>query len=408
MTIISFLTHLVEFFLLVGYNNPMRKIGIYGGTFDPPHLGHNEMLLQAQSQLELDFTVVLPCGEPVHKKTSTDKAKRLDMCRLAFSGEKNVVVSDFEIFNTEKNYTLTTLRHFAEIYADSHLYYIIGSDSLEDFPKWYHPEQISELATIVVAPRANTKFSKAKEYAEKTYGADVVVLKEEPLNISSSELRCLFQFGLDTSQYIDKDVAEYIKKNKLYSEHAEICSKVRSFLDKGRYLHTFYTTMEGLKLAKLLNVDKEKVFFACLLHDVAKNTPQSDWSKYSFENTENLPPPVVHSFLGALVAKQVFGINDEEILNAIKYHTTGRPDMTRLEQIVYVADMIEITRGANLDEVRKKVYADFDEGFLLCLKSSYNCAARRFGAENVYKLTKESIKFYRKLSKEKNEKRKIG
>ena len=153
---------------------------------------------------------------------------------------------------------------------------------------------------------------------------------------------------------------------------------------------------------------KEKVFFACLLHDVAKNIPQSDWGKYGFENTENLPPPVVHSFLGALVAKQVFGINDEEILNAIKYHTTGRPDMTRLEQIVYVADMIEITRGANLDEVRKKVYADFDEGFLLCLKSSYNCAARRFGAENVHKLTKESIKFYRKLSKEKNEKRKIG
>ena len=156
----------------------------------------------------------------------------------------------------------------------------------------------------------------------------------------------------------------------------------------------------------MLGEDKEKTFYACLLHDVAKNVPQSDWKKYNFENDDDYPPPVVHAFLGAQMAKQVFGIDDEEILDAIRYHTTGRPAMSRLEQIVYVADGIEITRGANLDEARKKVYANFDEGFLLCLKNSYNGAVRRFGAESVHHLTKESIKYYRKLAREKNEKRK--
>ena len=81
--------------------------------------------------------------------------------------------------------------------------------------------------------------------------------------------------------------------------------------------------------------------------------------------------------------------------------------MSLLEKIVYVADIIEITRGSALDEVRKKVYANFDEGFLACLKSSYNYAARRVGVENVHKLTKDAIKSYRKLAREKNEKRKI-
>ena len=146
---------------------------------------------------------------------------------------------------------------------------------------------------------------------------------------------------------------------------------------------------------------------ACLLHDVAKYINQSDWWDYGFVNNGEYPPPVVHAFLGALVAEKDFGIDDKEIINAIKYHTTGRPNMTLLEKIVYVADIIEITRGSNLDEVRKKVYANFDEGFLACLKSSYNYAARRIGTENVHKLTRDAIKFYRKLAREKNEKRKI-
>ena len=384
----------------------MRKIGIYGGTFDPPHLGHNEMLLSAKKQLDLDFIIVLPCGDPVHKSDVTNKQYRYEMCKLAFGDDEGVFVSDYEVEKTEKNYTLPTLRHFAEIYADSELYFIIGSDSLEDFPTWYKPQEIARLATLVVAPRAHHKFAKAREFAEKTYGAKTVVLKDEPLNVSSTELRYMVQFGLDTSSLLCDGVREYIAKKGLYCEHAAVCAKVRSYLDNARYLHTFYMTMEGLKLAGMLGEDKEKTFYACLLHDVAKNVPQSDWKKYNFENDDDYPPPVVHAFLGAQMAKQVFGIDDEEILDAIRYHTTGRPAMSRLEQIVYVVDGIEITRGANLDEARKKVYANFDEGFLLCLKNSYNGAVRRFGAESVHHLTKESIKYYRKLAREKNEKRK--
>jgi len=385
----------------------MRKIGLYGGTFDPPHLGHTEMLLQAKKQLDLDMVIVLPCGDPVHKSGVTNKRQRYDMCKLAFSGVDGIFVSDYEVEKPQKSYSLYTLRHFAEIYADSELYFIIGSDSLEDFSKWYKPEEIAQLCILTIAPRANHKFNKAKDFAEKNYGAHIVILKDEPLNISSTELRLLFKFGLDVNGYICDEVKEYIKKEGLYCELNEICSKVKKYLDNSRYVHTFYTTLEGMKLAKMLGEDITKAFYACLLHDVAKNMSPAEWSKYGFENNDNLPPPVIHAFLGALVAQQDFGITDNDIINAIRYHTTGRPEMSNLEKIVYVADMIEITRGSNLDEARKKVYANFDEGFLLCLKSSYNYATRRVGAENVHHLTKESIKYYRKLAREKNEKRKI-
>ena len=385
----------------------MRKIGIYGGTFDPPHLGHNEMLEEAIKQLNLDFVVVLPCGEPVHKTAVSNKLNRYEMCKLAFANTKGVFVSDYEVEQSKKNYTLLSLRHFAEIYSDSELYFIIGSDSLENFATWYKPREIADLATLVIAPRANHKFAKYKEFAEKNFGATVLVLNNEPLNVSSTELRYLVQFGLDTSSFLCKDVRDYISKRGLYSEHRQLCERVRSYMDSGRYLHTFYTTLEGMKLAKRLGADSEKAFYACLLHDVAKNMSQSEWQRYGFDNAENFPPPVIHAFLGAKVAEKDFGIDDCEILDEIKYHTTGKPERTRLEQIVYVADAIEITRGSNLDEVRKKVYADFDEGFLLCLKSSYNYAVRRVGADNVHYLTKESIKYYRKQAREKNEKQSI-
>lgn len=385
----------------------MRKIGLYGGTFDPPHLGHTEMLLQAKKQLDLDMVIVLPCGDPVHKSGVTNKQQRYEMCKIAFAGVDGIFVSDYEIEKPEKSYSLYTLRHFAEIYADSELYFIIGSDSLEDFPKWHKPEEIAQLCVLTIAPRANHRFNKAKEFAEKNYGATVVVLKDEPLNISSTELRYLVQFGLDIDGYVTSEVKEFIDKKGLYCELNEICQKVRGYLNHGRYLHTFYTTLEGMKLAKKLGVDVKKAFYACLLHDVAKYIDQNDWWKYGFVNNGEYPPPVVHAFLGALVVQKDFGIEDKEIINAIKYHTTGRPNMSDLEKIVYVADIIEITRGSALDEVRKKVYANFDEGFLACLKSSYNYAARRVGVENVHKLTKDAIKSYRKLAREKNEKRKI-
>ena len=90
----------------------MRRIGLYGGTFDPPHLGHTEMLLQAKKQLDLDMVIVLPCGDPVHKSGVTNKQQRYEMCKLAFADVDGIFVSDYEVEKPEKSYSLFTLRHF--------------------------------------------------------------------------------------------------------------------------------------------------------------------------------------------------------------------------------------------------------------------------------------------------------
>ena len=381
-----------------------KKVCIFGGTFDPPHLAHAEIIEQAKSQLNADLVIVVPCGQPVHKDCSVQAKDRLEMSRLAFSHLPKTVVSDYEIKKREKSYTLHTLRYFKSKYKRAEeLFFIIGSDSLEEFPTWYKPEEIAKLAKIVVVPRANHDFRKAKQFFEKNYKSKPIVLKNEPTNVSATELRIMTEFGLDTSQFLKQEVIDYIEENKLYTGYSDICRKAKEYLKSDRLTHTVYTVHEGLKLAKRTDADADKVFLACALHDIGKSIHRKDWLSFGFTNAQNLPEGIIHAELGAVMAERVFGITDEVVLNAIRYHTTARPGMAIEEKIVYAADMVEISRSG-MDELRAKVESDFDNGFLSCLKISYNFAVSEHGAENVHSLTKKSITYYRKELREKNEK----
>ena len=376
-----------------------KKVCIFGGTFDPPHFAHAEIIEQAKAQLEADLVIVVPCGQPVHKLYTSESKHRLEMAKLAFSHLENTVVSSFEVKKARKSFSLYTLKHFRRKYKRAELFFIIGSDSLEDFPNWYKPEELASLAQIAVVGRANHDFRKAKQVFEKTYKSKPVVFKNEPVNISATELRIMTEFGLSTEQFISGEVIKYIADNNLYSDYAGICRKAKKYLKKDRLTHTVYTAHEGLKLAKINKAaDSGKVFLACVLHDVAKSVPQSDWGKYDYKNEQGLPDSIVHAELGAVIAEREFGITDETVLNAIRFHTTARPNMSLEEKIVYVADTVELSRPG-MSELRKKAETDFNDGFLSCLKINYNHAVNKFGAENVHKATKKSIGFYKKEMK---------
>jgi nicotinate-nucleotide adenylyltransferase len=369
-------------------------------------LAHAEIVEQVKAQLGADLVVVVPCGKPVHKLYTGEAKHRFEMAKLAFGNMKRVLISNFEIKKKQKSYSLFTIKHFRRKYKNCELFFVIGSDSLEDFPNWYKPEEIAQLATIVVVPRANHDFRKARQFFEKNYKTKLILFDGEPLNISATELRIMTEFELDTSDFLDGKVVKYIKDNKLYSEFTPLCVKSKKFLKKARLTHTVYTVQEGLRLAKINRADSEKVFVACALHDIGKNVSPGQWARFGFSNDENLPEGVIHAALGAKIAEKEFGITDETVLNAIRYHTTARPSMVLEEKIVYVADMVEISRNG-MGELRKKVETDFEQGFLLCLKKSYNFAVEQHGAADVSSLTKKSINYYRKEIKEKNEKSRL-
>lgn len=362
------------------------KIGIFGGTFDPPHNSHLLMAREAVRQLGLDKLYVLPCGDPPHKSCFLDKEERLAMCRAAFGDFADV--DDYEIRKSGKSYTVETLRHYRELYPDAELYLVIGGDSLLNFATWYQPREIAGLAVLAVADRGKQTSVATVRRAVKLFGAKITFINVDPTSLSSTEIRLRYRFGLDASQFVPTAVDEYVRRRGLYAEYRSMAEKLRAMLREERYLHTFYVVKRGLELC---NDDEwDKTYVACLLHDCAKYLTESDYARYGFQRPDGMPESVVHSFLGAEVAKRDFGVTDTDVLNAIAYHTTGRPAMSRLEKIVYVADKTEDSRPYPLSHLKR---GSLDEQFVACLKEAYEVCLQRH-CDSVCPLSEQTLRYY--------------
>lgn len=369
--------------------NIYMKIGIFGGTFNPPHDTHVNIARQAAEQLRLDKLLVVPCGIPPHKYCGVDKLVRLELCKLAFDnvGRGAGEVFDYEIRKDTASYTVETLTEVKRLYPDAELYLIIGGDSLNKFNKWYRPDEIARLATLAVADREKSGETNENE-AFRSLNANVVHLDVQPNDVSSTEIRLRYQFGKDNSAYVPESVDEYVLEHKLYADYRDTALKLQGYLKPERFEHTFYVVKRGLEFAS--SEEYDKVFTACLLHDCAKYVSERDYVKYGFTCPDNMPKHVVHSFLGAEVAKRDFNVCDEEVLNAIRYHTTGRPEMTRLDKIVYVADKTEQTRPYPLEHL---LSGTLDEIFLKCLAEANEYRVEAHG-DSDFELTNLTLKYY--------------
>ena len=362
------------------------KIGLFGGTFNPPHNTHVAIVKAAMEQLGLDKLIVMPCGDPPHKSVDVDKNIRMKLTHLAFDGIAEV--SDYELNKDGKSYTVETLRYLVKLYPNSELYLVIGGDSLVNFGKWYCPKEIASLATLVVADRGRKTSKATVRRIERDYGARVLRLDFKADTVNSTEIRLRYDFGYSDTQHVPENVDDYITQHGLYAKHTETVSKLSHYLTPERFRHTFYVVKRGLELAN--ESETEKVFTACLLHDCAKYIPPADYGMYGFTKPADMPDSVVHSFLGAEVAKRDFGVADREVLDAIAYHTTGRPQMTRLDKIVYVADKTEDTRSYPLAHLKK---GSLDDMFIACLVEAYQVCLERH-CDSICPLSEQTIDYY--------------
>ncbi|MBQ9797067.1 MAG: nicotinate (nicotinamide) nucleotide adenylyltransferase [Clostridia bacterium] len=199
----------------------MTRIGIYGGTFSPPHNGHVAAARAFMEQMWLDFLYVIPTALPPHKEmeVQVDAAQRLEMCRLAFSGMEGVYVSDLELRRGGRSYTVDTLR---ELWGeDRRLFFLCGTDMMLTLDTWREPEEIFRLCYPVYIRRENDRtldaaiVQKITEYNQK-YGKVVRRIVAEPLEISSNQVRTALQDGKDVSRLIPASVEKYIRDNHLY------------------------------------------------------------------------------------------------------------------------------------------------------------------------------------------------
>jgi len=198
------------------------KIGLYGGTYDPIHLGHIKIAQKAVEQFDLDELWFIPAKIPPHKINSnvTDTIHRLNMLTLAVSElDKRFKISTFELDRENVSFSYLTLTQLTDLYSDVEFYFIIGEDSLRDFPKWKHPEIISSLVKIIVAPR----FLEHKENIERyisqyklDYNANIYILDFPLVPISSTDIRTTLFTDSDIKKMIPDSVFRYILDNNLY------------------------------------------------------------------------------------------------------------------------------------------------------------------------------------------------
>ncbi len=346
----------------------MEKIAVFGGTFNPVHKEHVEIALLAVRELKLDKLFIMPTFISPHKNTIPAPAEdRLNMLKLALADYPVVSVCDYEIEKQGKSYTYLTMEHFRSLYPTAKLYFVVGGDMLKDFKTWRNPERILQVCDLAVFGREDclVDFDGEEKYFIDTFGKGFVRLSYTGKVYSSTEIRVYNSLGLDIEKYTHPKVAEYVRQNNLYKgdKYSEYIKKV---LPEKRRIHTANVVVTALQRAKELGLDTKKVETACILHDCAKYIDYKTVD--GFILPEGVPNPVVHSFLGAYVAETVLGVADEEILDAIRYHTSGKPQMTMLGKLVFVADMIEKDRDyVGVEELRKAYEGDFEECFKKCL-----------------------------------------
>lgn len=195
------------------------RLGILGGTFNPPHLGHLVCAQEAHRELGLDHVMFVVAGTPPHKPVETEpgSAHRLELVRRAIAGDERFVVSDLELRRGGPSYTVDTLKELSSGSSDRELFLILGGDIAAGLPQWREPERVLELATVAVAKRRGTARSAVQRALDELNGGDRARFFQMPrIGISSTMVRRRVRAGQPIRYFVPDGVAEYIETHGLY------------------------------------------------------------------------------------------------------------------------------------------------------------------------------------------------
>jgi len=197
----------------------MESIGLYGGTFAPPHLVHIHAVKSFLRHISVDKLYIMPTYQPPHKdKVAGDTpALRLEMCLAAFDGMPQVEVSSYEIEKKGVSYTVETLRHLTS--PARHVYLLCGTDMYLTLDRWYMAKEIFSLAEIVCVSRQvgmEEQLHAQTLLYEKEYDGKCIVLQEAPLELSSTRVREAIAHGEELSPYVPPEVEKILRRENLY------------------------------------------------------------------------------------------------------------------------------------------------------------------------------------------------
>ncbi len=311
----------------------LLKIGIFGGSFDPVHMGHVKLVRLLIRREALDRVIIIPtCVSPWKKgQPPVSAADRLAMLRIAFEEDENVEISDYEIKQNKSCYTYDTLSALREENPKWDIHFIAGADSVHNLRYWYRGEELASEFKIIWAERFD--------------------------DISSTDIRRRISAGESTEGLLPPKVAAYIASRGLYLSsdnglYHRLDAFVRARLKPSRYEHTLGVVELARELAWRYGENPRKAEIAAIFHDAFREKGSLEHGHYAAERL-----------------KADFGVEDEDILNAVRWHTTGRPGMCLLEKILKIADLLESGRDfPGVEDLRNSISDDVDITLIMLMK----------------------------------------
>lgn len=399
-------------------------IGLFGGTFDPFHMGHRAILESALTQLNLDDLIVMPVGRPPHKDRQTSFAAfRYEMALLGSQGLGKLTVSDHEIKEPGIDYSYHTVLRIKKERPDQGITLIAGSDVLLSIDSWYRPADLLKEASLAVALRGGDDLdlilAKAQS-VQKTYQTTVTLFDMPTISLSASQLRRLMEGGDPVGDLCPARVESFLLQYKIYDFQEvfkalgaegwqallDLEEKTWQHQSRERRLHAASVAQYAARLALVYGEDPALAARGGLLHDLAKGLPLDKQRALAGQYLDmagherlvlesSMSPQLYHGPASALLAMDLTGEPMGPLSEAIAFHSTAAPFMSSLGEILFLADKIAYDRNfSRLEPIRKLAgQGQIDRAMLLCLEEIFQALERK--GESPSPLSLEAYEKYK-------------
>jgi len=378
---------------------------LYGGSFNPPHLGHMDAVRAALAQGWADRVIVMPTAASPHKPLpllSPSAEERYALCVLAFAGMDGVEVSNLELKRGGVSYTSDTVDTLQKLCFEDEIGLLLGTDMFLTLEHWHEYEELFAETHILVLPREENELpllrEKSAEYMAR-YHWSIQVVDKPPLPLSSTEVRRALPERKGREILSEAVYAEIIRR-RYYGAKPDLSwlrEQGYAMLKPRRIPHVQGCEELAVAMAERWGVDRGRAAEAAILHDCTKKLGAEEQleicTRFGIEpdETEKANEQLLHSKSGACIAKERFGV-DEGIASAIFWHTTGKADMSVLEKILYLADAAEPNRDyPGVEKLRRLCMEDLDAAMVLGLRMSLDTVKKR--GQKTHDMSRKALEF---------------
>jgi nicotinate-nucleotide adenylyltransferase len=370
----------------------LLRFAVLGGSFNPVHIGHLFLADSVLSELAYDRVIFIPAFQSPFKigAETASPDDRISMLAAAISGDPRLTIDDCEIRREGVSFTVDTLADIIARYRpEGKPGLILGDDLVSTFDKWRKPEEIAEMADIIIAGRQTNTSAPNFPFPCKVLGNEI-------MDVSSSQIREKIGTGKAWHYLVPPGARLIIEAKGLYGLSGasdisgqrdedqgftdiimRIESDIRGILNCSRFIHSRNTALLSRDLCLRFGLDPRKGYLAGIAHDMCKSMEDDELIRLaradggSISKLEKKKPGLLHARAAAVLARKRYGIGDRDVLEAIQHHTTGSKNMGSLAKVLYVADKIEVSR-INVDPALREMGEgiDLDTIFLAVLNNT--------------------------------------